>query len=148
MRVLLQRVSQASVRVEQEVVGQIGAGLLIFLGAGQGDERADLDYILEKSLNLRIFADAEGKMNRSVLDMRAEVLVVSQFTLYAQTRRGRRPSFVDAMEPVGAEQLYEMFLARVRDALGHVECGRFGAHMDVELVNDGPVTIWIDSADR
>lgn len=148
MRVLLQRVSQASVRVEQEVVGQIGAGLLIFLGAGQGDARADLDYILEKSLNLRIFADAQGKMNRSALDVGAEVLVVSQFTLYAQTRRGRRPSFVDAMEPEGAEQLYEMFLARVRDALGHVESGQFGAHMHVELVNDGPVTIWIDSADR
>src|SRR5690554_7947074 len=131
MRVLLQRVSQASVRVEQEVVGQIGAGLLIFLGAGQGDERADLDYILEKSLNLRIFPDAEGKMNRSVLDMRAEVLVVSQFTLYAQTRRGGRTRFVDAMEAGGAVQLYALFLARGRDVVGLVECGRFGAHMAV-----------------
>ncbi|AWV91074.1 D-aminoacyl-tRNA deacylase [Bradymonas sediminis] len=148
MRVLLQRVSRACVRVEQEVVGEIGQGLLILLGAGEGDEPEDLDYVLSKSLNLRIFADDNGKMNRSVLDIGGEVLVVSQFTLYAQTRRGRRPSFVDALEPGAAEQYYEQFVARVRDELGHVECGRFGADMDVELVNDGPVTIWIDSADR
>lgn len=148
MRVLLQRVSRACVRVEGEVVGQIGPGLLIFLGAGEGDAPEDLDYVLSKSLNLRIFADAHGKMNHSALDVGAQVLVVSQFTLYAQTRRGRRPSFVDALEPGAAEQFYETFLARVRDALGHVESGRFGAKMDVELVNDGPVTIWIDSAER
>lgn len=148
MRVLLQRVSRACVRVEQEVVGEIGPGLLIFLGAGEGDGPQDLDYILSKSLNLRIFSDADGKMNHSVLDIGAQVLVVSQFTLYAQTRRGRRPSFVDALEPGAAEQFYETFLARVRDEVGHVECGKFGANMDVELVNDGPVTIWIDSADR
>lgn len=148
MRVLLQRVSRASVRVGQVVVGEIGAGLLIFLGAAQNDGPEDLDYILSKALNLRIFSDADGKMNYSAIDVGAQVLVVSQFTLCAQTRRGRRPSFVGAMAPGPAKALYEEFVERVRDELGDVACGKFGEHMDVELVNDGPVTIWIDSADR
>jgi D-tyrosyl-tRNA(Tyr) deacylase len=148
MRVLLQRVSRASVRVEGEIVGDIDRGLLVLLGAGEGDGPEDLEYILDKTLNLRIFADEDGKMNLSVLDVGGGVLVVSQFTLYAQTRRGRRPSFVDAMAPDAAEAIYEEFVARVRRKVDEVATGRFGAMMDVELVNDGPVTIWIDSKAR
>lgn len=148
MRVLLQRVEQAAVRVGGEIVGEIGPGLLIFLGAGAGDEPEDLEYVLKKSLNLRIFADEAGKMNRSLIDVGGELLVVSQFTLYAQTKKGRRPSFVGAMSPQEARAVYQEFVRRAREQLPRVETGRFGAQMAVELVNDGPVTIWIDSRDR
>ena len=145
MRALLQRVSSAKVVVDDIVIGEIGDGLLILLGAGAGDEDTDLQYVLEKSVNLRIFPDDAGKMNNSLLDISGEMLVVSQFTLYADTKKGRRPSFVNALEPVAAEAMYELFIERAR-ALGiRVETGRFGAMMDVSLTNHGPVTIMIDS---
>lgn len=148
MRVLLQRVSRARVTVDEQVTGEIGRGLLVFLGAGEGDTAEDLEYVLDKTLNLRIFADDDGKMNLSLLDIDAEMLVVSQFTLYADTRRGRRPSFVSAMDPQSAEAMYEDFVAQASERVRRVETGRFAATMDVDLVNDGPVTIWIDSRDR
>jgi D-tyrosyl-tRNA(Tyr) deacylase len=148
MRVLLQRVSRAKVTVDGEVTGEIDQGLLVLLGAGEGDTDEDMEYVLDKTINLRIFADEDGKMNLSLEDIDAEMLVVSQFTLYADTRRGRRPSFVDAMGPKEADAMYEEFVSRARDRVRKVETGVFGAMMDVELVNDGPVTIWIDSRDR
>jgi D-aminoacyl-tRNA deacylase len=145
MRALLQRVSHASVTVEEQVVGQIGQGLLVLLGVGQNDSEVQVKMLADKIVHLRIFGDDEGKMNRSLLDVGGEVLVVSQFTLYADIRKGRRPSFIEAAPPRLAEPLVERF----RDAIAayglRVETGVFGAHMDVELVNDGPVTIWIDS---
>ena len=145
MRAVVQRVSRAEVRVDGEVTGSIGHGILLLLAAGEGDEDSDIDWMLEKVTHLRIFADDEGKMNRSVLDVGGGLLVVSQFTLYGDCRKGRRPSFVKAMEPVGAEAMYEEFVKRAR-ALGiEVATGRFAAMMDVELVNDGPVTLLIDS---
>lgn len=147
MRAVLQRVSQASVTVDEAVIGEIGAGLMVLLGAAEGDTQADLDYILDKTLNLRIFADEQGKMNLSVIDTGGAMLVVSQFTLLAQTRKGRRPSFIKALAPDQAEALYEQFIARVRAAGLEVAAGRFGAHMDVALVNSGPVTIILDSRD-
>lgn len=148
MRVLLQRVSRAKVSVDEELTGEIGRGLLVLLGAGEGDTDEDLEYVLDKTLNLRIFADDDGKMNLSLLDVDAEMLVVPQFTLYADTRRGRRPSFTDAMAPDAAEAMYEEFVERARQQVRNVETGRFAATMDVDLVNHGPVTIWIDSQDR
>src|SRR6266702_1812339 len=141
MRALLQRVSHASVTVDGKVVGQIGQGILVVLGVGQGDSQVQVKTLTDKIVHLRIFGDDEGKMNRSLLDVGGEVLVVSQFTLYADIRKGRRPSFVEAAPPTLAEPLVERF----RDAIAayglRVETGVFGAHMDVELVNDGPVTI-------
>ncbi len=148
MRVLLQRVSRAKVTVDGDITGEIGRGLLVLLGAGEGDTDEDLAYVLDKTVNLRIFADDDGKMNLSLKDIDAEMLVVSQFTLYADTRRGRRPSFVGAMGASQAEAMYEEFVARARQQVRNVQTGVFGAMMDVELVNDGPVTIWIDSRDR
>lgn len=145
MRALLQRVQNAKVTVDDEVVGAIGQGLLIFLGCGEGDTEEDLEYLVEKLINLRIFADEDGRMNLSLLDVGGAMLVVSQFTLYADTRRGRRPSFVNAMKPGPAEALYEKFVARVAEEGVEVETGVFGEMMDVELHNDGPVTIMIDS---
>jgi D-tyrosyl-tRNA(Tyr) deacylase len=148
MRVLLQRVSRAQVTVEGEITGAIGRGLLVLLGAGEGDTDEDLEYLLDKTVNLRIFADDDGKMNLSLKDIDGEMLVVSQFTLYADTRRGRRPSFTGAMGAKEADEMYEAFVARAAEEVRKVETGVFGAMMDVELVNDGPVTIWIDSRDR
>lgn len=148
MRVLLQRVSRAKVTVEGEITGEIGRGLLVLLGAGEGDTEEDLAYLLDKTVNLRIFADDDGKMNLSLRDIDGEMLVVSQFTLYADTRRGRRPSFVDAMGAKQADHMYREFVVRAAEHVRKVETGVFGAMMDVELVNDGPVTIWIDSRDR
>ena len=131
--------------VDGELVGQIQEGLLVLLGCGHGDDERALDYVLNKTVNLRIFRDDAGKMNRSLLDCGGELLVVSQFTLYGETRKGRRPSFVGAMAPDEAELLYELFIERAR-ALGiTVFTGRFGAMMDVELVNDGPVTLMVES---
>lgn len=146
MRVLLQRVLEARVTVDEEVTGAIGPGLLAFLGVGQGDTDALVEPLVEKVARLRIFEDGAGKMNRSLLDTSGALLVVSQFTLFADTRRGRRPSFTDAMPPPEAKRLYERFCERAR-ALGlSVAEGRFAATMQVALVNDGPVTIWIDTA--
>ena len=146
MRAVLQRVSQASVTVGDEVVGAIGRGLLILLGIGVGDSEAEARLLAEKTANLRIFADEEGRFNRSLLDIGGEALVVSQFTLYADTRRGRRPSFSDAAPPEIAAPLVDIFADELRRLGVAVSTGRFGAMMQVALVNDGPVTILLDSA--
>ena len=146
MRAVVQRVRRASVAVHGEVTGAIEHGLVVLVGAGQGDGEADAAYLADKLVNLRIFADDAGKMNRSVLDIGGGVLLVSQFTLYGDARKGRRPAFVEALEPVAAEALYQRTVDAVR-ALGvtHVATGVFRADMQVELVNDGPVTILLDS---
>ena len=146
MRAVVQRVSQASVKVGDEVVGAIGQGLLILLGIGVGDSEAEARLLAEKTANLRIFADEEGRFNRSLLDIGGEALVVSQFTLYADTRRGRRPSFSDAALPEIAAPLVDIFADELRRLGVAVSTGRFGAMMRVALVNDGPVTILLDSA--
>jgi D-aminoacyl-tRNA deacylase len=139
-------VSRAQVRVDRQVSGEIGRGLLVLLGAGSGDGPGDVDYMVDKVCNLRIFPDEAGKMNRSVLDVAGGVLAVSQFTLYGDARKGRRPAFIQALEPVQAEALVERFVAGVRAAgVQPVATGVFGAMMEVELVNDGPVTILLDS---
>jgi D-tyrosyl-tRNA(Tyr) deacylase len=146
MRAVIQRVTQAKVTVADRVTGEIAHGLLVLLGAGAGDTEADLAYVVDKLVNLRIFADEAGKMNRSVLDVGGGVLVVSQFTLYGDARQGRRPSFIGALEPAAAKALYERSLASIRAAgVVRVECGEFGADMAVDLRNDGPVTILLDS---
>jgi D-tyrosyl-tRNA(Tyr) deacylase len=145
MRAVLQRVSRATVRVEEEVVGEIGAGLLVLLGVGANDTLADADYLAEKIIGLRIFEDADGKMNLPVADVDGAILVVSQFTLYGDTRRGKRPSFDAAAPPEKARELYEYFVEKIRAAGLRCETGRFQAAMQVELVNDGPVTILLDS---
>ena len=146
MRTVVQRVSRAEVRVEGEVVGKIGPGLLVLLGLGQGDTEAEADWMIQKLLQLRIFPDDDGKMNRSVTDVGGGLLVVSQFTLYGELRKGTRPSFSNAMPPAEAAVLYERFLQRLRATTTlPVAAGRFAAMMDVDLVNDGPVTIILDS---
>ena len=146
MRAVVQRCRRGSVTVAGEVVGAIDHGLVVLLGAGRGDTETDVAYVVDKLVNLRIFADDEGKMNRSVLDVAGGVLLISQFTLYGDTRKGRRPAFVDALEPGPAEALYERAVAATRAAgVTRVATGVFRADMQVELVNDGPVTILIDS---
>ena len=146
MRAVVQRVSRASVTVDTRVTGSIERGLCVLLGAGAGDGASDLQYIVDKVVNLRIFPDDAGKMNRSVLDIGGGVLVVSQFTLYGDARQGRRPAFIGALEPVAAKALYEQALDAIRAAgVGQVGAGEFAADMRVELVNDGPVTILLDS---
>ena len=146
MRALLQRVTQAAVRVEGETVGQIGRGWLILLGAGRGDTEAVAAQLAEKVALLRCFEDLEGKTNLSAADVGAEMLVVSQFTLYADTSRGRRPGFTNAAPPDEARRLVDYFAEQLRGRGFRVETGRFGAHMEVSLVNDGPFTIWLDTA--
>ena len=145
MRALLQRVSRASVTVDEQVVGQIDQGLLVFLGVGRDDSEVQVKTLADKIVYLRIFGDDEGKMNRSLLDISGEVLVVSQFTLYADMRRGRRPSFTDAAPPSIAEPLVERFKDAIAAYGLTVADGVFGAYMEVELLNEGPVTIWLDS---
>jgi len=145
MRAVVQRVSRARVTVDGEITGEIGSGSLVLLGVSAKDLEADADYLVEKVLNLRIFEDGAGKMNLSLLDVKGGLLVVSQFTLYGDTRHGRRPSFIDAAPPEQANRLYEYFVARAREQVIRVGTGRFQAMMDVELVNDGPVTIILDS---
>ena len=147
MRALLQRVSQASVTVDGQTVGQIGGGLLIFLGVGQGDSEVQVKILVDKIVNLRIFGDEEDKMNRSLLDIHGEILVISQFTLYANMQRGRRPSFINAAPPTLAIPLYNQFKAALVNYGLTVASGVFGASMSVELRNEGPVTIWLDTAD-
>jgi D-tyrosyl-tRNA(Tyr) deacylase len=144
MRALLQRVSRASVTVEDKVISQIGKGLVILLGIGHGDEEEQVTFLAEKITNLRIFEDEQGKTNLSVLDVKGEALVVSQFTLYADTRKGRRPSFIDAALPDIAEPLVNRFVERLRGLGVPTQTGQFGAHMLVEIHNDGPVTIWLE----
>jgi D-tyrosyl-tRNA(Tyr) deacylase len=145
MRAVLQRVSRAKVSVEGEITGEIGKGILVLLGVSREDSRKEAVYLLEKTLNLRIFEDADGKMNLSLLDISGALLVVSQFTLYGDARRGRRPSFIEAAAPERANELYEFFVSEARKQISEVGTGRFQAMMDVELVNDGPVTILLDS---
>ena len=145
MKAVVQRVKQASVTVEGEVVGSIGKGLLVLLGVAEADSTADADKLAEKILNIRLMDDDEGRMNLSVMDISAEMLVVSQFTLLADTRKGRRPSYIGAAAPDKANELYEYFVDKIRSSLGRVETGRFRAMMDVQLVNDGPVTIILDT---
>ena len=145
VRGVVQRVSEASVRVDGEVVGTIGPGLVVLLGVGQGDAEADADYLADKVLNLRVFPDGAGQMNRSVLDVVGGLLVVSQFTLLGDVRKGRRPSYSDAAPPEEANRLYEHFVSRLRPSGLPVATGVFRATMDVALVNQGPVTILLDS---
>ncbi len=149
MRVLLQRVSRAEVRVagaqhQPRVTGRIGQGFLVLVGFTHGDGEEQLDWMADKLLGLRLFADADDKMNLSLADVGGALLVVSQFTLYGDARKGRRPSFVDAARPETAIPLYERFVALLRQRGARVETGEFGAMMDVELVNDGPVTLWLE----
>jgi len=145
MRAVIQRVSRAKVTVDGEISGETGRGILVLLGVSREDSEKDALYLLEKTLNLRIFEDVEDKMNLSLLDIEGELLVVSQFTLYGDARKGRRPSFIEAAAPVEANRLYEYFVAEARKRVERVATGRFQAMMDVELVNDGPVTILLDS---
>jgi D-tyrosyl-tRNA(Tyr) deacylase len=144
VRALLQRVSRAEVRVAGRVTGRIDAGLVVLVGFTHGDTDEHLGWMVDKILGLRIFADEDQKMNRAVTDVGGSVLVVSQFTLYGDAQKGRRPSFVDAARPEQAIPLYERFIALVRARGVRVESGEFGAMMEVELVNDGPVTIWLE----
>ncbi|HQU93032.1 MAG TPA: D-aminoacyl-tRNA deacylase [Pyrinomonadaceae bacterium] len=148
MRAVVQRVSRAKVTVGDEITGEIGKGLLILLGVSVRDTEKDTAYLVEKVLNLRVFEDAEEKMNLSLLDIKGELLVVSQFTLYGDVTRGRRPSFIEAATPERANHLYEIFVAEAAKQVDGVQTGRFQAMMDVELVNDGPVTILLDSQKR
>ena len=145
MRAVVQRVKSASVTVDADVAGRIGSGLLVFVGVSHGDGPADLDYIASKIRELRIFPDDHGRMNRSVVETGGAVLVVSQFTLLADSRKGRRPSFDDAAPPALAESLYNGLVRKLRDEGLEVATGVFQAHMDVALVNDGPVTMLLDS---
>jgi len=146
MRAVVQRVSRAKVTLAGEIAGKIGRGLLVLLGVGREDSEANADYLAEKIVGLRIFEDDGGKMNRSVLDVGGAVLVVSQFTLYGDARKGKRPSFDDAAPPQRARALYEYFVEKIRAAGLRCETGRFQEMMAVELVNEGPVTILLDSA--
>lgn len=148
MRAVLQRVLSASVTVDGKVTGEIGPGLLVLLGVGKGDTDADLEWMADKIAGMRIFEDEAGKMNRSLLDTSKAMLCVSQFTLYADTRKGRRPSFIDAGPPEEAKVMYAKFCERSRGLGLMVAEGIFAADMKVALVNDGPVTIWLDSAAR
>jgi D-aminoacyl-tRNA deacylase len=145
MRAVLQRVSHARVTVNDEITGEIGKGLLVLLGVSVRDADSDAVQLAEKVVNLRIFDDTHGKMNLSLLVIGGDLLVVSQFTLYGDVRRGRRPSYIDAAPPERANRLYEHFVAEARKHVNRVETGRFQAMMDVELVNDGPVTLLIDT---
>ena len=148
MKVVLQRVTKASVTVNKEVVGSIGKGLVVLVGVAQGDTEADVDYLADKTVNLRIFADKASKFNLSLIDIGGEILIVSQFTLLADTRKGRRPSFIEAASPAEAERLIDLFIDRIHNKGLKVATGRFGERMLVEIHNDGPVTILLDSKDK
>ncbi|HLS35410.1 MAG TPA: D-aminoacyl-tRNA deacylase [Bacillota bacterium] len=148
MRVVIQRSNKAHVTVDEEVIGSIDHGLVVLLGVTHDDTEEDIDYLVNKIVNLRIFEDEEGKMNLSLKDVKGNILSISQFTLYADTSRGRRPSFVDAAKPDQALDLYERFNKRIEEEGVHVETGEFGQMMNVSLVNHGPTTIIIDSKDK
>jgi len=145
MRAVIQRVSRAKVTVDSEITGEVGLGLLVLLGVGTGDTKTDADYLADKIIGLRIFEDDGGKMNLSVVDVQGAILAVSQFTLYGDVRRGKRPSFDAAAPPQLARELYEYFVEKIRTAGLRCETGRFQEMMKVELVNEGPVTILLDS---
>lgn len=145
MKALLQRVTGASVSVAGKVVGRIGRGLVVFVGVASGDTEKDAQYLIQKTINLRIFSDEVGRFNLSALDIKGELLVVSQFTLLADTRKGRRPSFIEAAPPAQAEELFERFVEQAAATGLKVETGRFQQYMQVEIHNDGPVTILLDS---
>ena len=148
MKALLQRVVRASVSVAGEVVGEIGRGLVVFVGVASGDTEKDVQYLAQKTASLRIFADDEGRFNLSALDIKGELLVVSQFTLLADTKKGRRPSFTEAATPAQAEELFESFINQIRASGLKVATGRFQQYMQVEIHNDGPVTILLDSRQK
>ncbi|MFJ5965433.1 MULTISPECIES: D-aminoacyl-tRNA deacylase [unclassified Bacillus (in: firmicutes)] len=145
MRLVVQRVTNASVRIGEEITGAINEGYMVLVGVTHEDTEADVLYLAEKLVHLRIFEDENGKMNRSLLDVKGSILSVSQFTLYGDTRKGRRPNFMQAAKPDVAKSLYELLNETLREKGIHVETGRFGAMMDVSLTNSGPVTIWMDS---
>ncbi len=145
MKVVLQRVRRASVSVDGQIVGSIGKGIMLLIGVADSDTAADIDFVADKCVNLRIFEDDEGKMNRSLLDIGGEVLAISQFTLLGDTRKGRRPSFIRAAPPEQGEMLYERFVETIRSSGVPVETGIFGTMMDVDLLNYGPVTIIVES---
>jgi D-tyrosyl-tRNA(Tyr) deacylase len=148
MRALIQRVSHARVSIDGKTVGRIDKGLVVLLGIANDDTTDDLRYLAEKIVHLRIFEDAEGKMNLSALDINGQILAISQFTLYADCRRGRRPGFTDAARPEISQPLYDSFVSALKTYDIKVETGRFGAHMMVEIFNDGPVTIMLDSDEK
>ncbi len=148
MKALLQRVGKASVGIDGEEVGRIDRGLVVFLGVADGDTERDAQYLMQKIVNLRIFTDAEGRFNLSVLDIGGELLLISQFTLLADTRKGRRPSFIEAAPPDKAEALFDYSVGLARESGLKVATGRFQQHMQVEIHNDGPVTIMLDSRDK
>ncbi len=145
MRAVVQRVSEASVLISNENVGSIGQGLVVLLGIGKSDTRRDIDWMLEKIVNLRIFETSEGRMDESLLDVGGALLIVSQFTLYGDARKGRRPSFSDAMDANSAKALFELFVSKAKEKVRDVQTGVFQAMMQVKLINDGPVTILLDS---
>jgi D-tyrosyl-tRNA(Tyr) deacylase len=148
MRIVIQRVREASVKINDEIVGEIQQGLLVLLGIEHVDSELDADYLIQKLIHLRIFGDDEGKMNLSVSDISGSLLIVSQFTLFADTKKGNRPSFIRSARPEQARPLYEYFLSQLKNSFsGKIENGVFGANMQVELINDGPVTIIMDSKD-
>ena len=148
MRIVIQRVREASVKINDEIVGEIQQGLLVLLGIEHVDSELDADYLIQKLIHLRIFGDDEGKMNLSVSDISGDLLIVSQFTLFADTKKGNRPSFIRSARPEQARPLYDYFLSQLKKSFsGKIENGVFGANMQVELINDGPVTIIIDSKD-
>lgn len=145
MRSVIQRVTRAEVRVDGKIIGQIGKGLLVYVGVGRDDEISDVDYMADKVSGLRIFEDSNGKMNLSVIDTGGSILAVSQFTLYGDVKKGKRPSFTDSAAPQTGEEYYEVFISKLEEQGLKVETGVFGAHMEVDYINDGPVTILVDS---
>jgi D-tyrosyl-tRNA(Tyr) deacylase len=148
MRVVIQRVTEAAVSINEEINGKIEKGLLILVGIGQEDHLEDIQWLTQKITNLRIFSDADGKMNLSIQDIKGEILLVSQFTLYASTKKGNRPSFIQSAPPTIAIPLYEQFIKSLKETGISVQTGQFGADMKVSLTNDGPVTIIIDSKNK
>lgn len=150
MRIILQRVKEAAVEIDNEIAGSINKGLLIYLGIEGNDQQEDIDWLLRKVLNLRIFSDENEKMNLNIKDVEGQILIVSQFTLYASTKKGNRPSFTNAADPDLARKLYEKFINSMEEtyALGNIQTGRFGANMQVNSINDGPLTFILDSKEK